>query len=41
MRPPMARALEPDDEFRGSSVATLSRPARRWWRLRHPRASHT
>jgi hypothetical protein len=39
----MAQALEPepDDEFRRSAVVTLSRPARRWWRLRHPRASHT
>ena len=38
----MAQALEPepDDEFGKSSVMTLS-PARRWWRLRHPRASHT
>ena len=32
---------EPEgEEFRGSSVATLSRPGRRWWRPRHPRAGH-
>jgi hypothetical protein len=35
----MAMSAEPEDEgFRGSTVATLSRPERRWWRQRHPRA---
>jgi hypothetical protein len=35
----MAMSAEPEGEdYRGSSVATLSRPGRRWWRQRHPRA---
>jgi hypothetical protein len=37
----MAMSAEPEDEgFGGSSVATLSRPDRRWWWQRHPRAGH-
>jgi hypothetical protein len=35
----MAMSAEPEgEEFRGSSVATLSPPGRRWWRQRHPPA---
>jgi len=38
----MAQAAEPEpEEFRTSSVATLIRPARPWWRQRRPRAEHT
>jgi len=38
-RPPMAMSAEPEGEdYRGSSVATLSPPGRRWWRQRRPRA---
>jgi len=37
----MAMSAEPEgEEFRGSSVVTLSRPGRRWWWQRHPRAGH-
>jgi hypothetical protein len=38
-RPSLARSAEPGEETRTSSVVTLSRPARRWWR-RRPRAQH-
>jgi hypothetical protein len=38
-RPPLARSAQPDEEFRTSSVVTLSQPVRHWWR-RHPRAEH-
>ena len=39
-RPPQALAAEPKrEEFGGSRVGTLIRPARRWWR-RRPDARH-
>jgi hypothetical protein len=38
-RPPLARSAQPDEEPRTSSVVTLSRPVRHWWR-RRPRAQH-
>jgi len=35
----MAQSAEQEDgDFRGSSVANLSRPDQRWWWQRHPRA---
>ncbi|HEY6294432.1 MAG TPA: hypothetical protein VIX15_02125 [Streptosporangiaceae bacterium] len=39
-RPPQALAAEPErEEFGGSGVGTMIRPARRWWR-RRPDARH-